>query len=228
MTLTIYGIKEWGLALIATLLIEAGAGYLILNNKFTTAAWIVGAIVLVVFFAFAAFFRNPRRQIPSNPLLLVSPADGTIKDIEVVEDFDLAPFTGKALRVGIFLSVFNVHVNRAPAEMTVETVHYREGEYLDARDNEATKRNEAMTIAGTAVMGDTKFPLAVRQISGAIARRIVCPVKAGKTIKRGAIYGMIKFGSRTEIYLPVDKFELNVKIGDKVNGGSSVIATMVE
>ena len=228
MTLNIYGIKEWGLALIATLLIEAGAGYLIWNNKFTTAAWIVGAIVLVVFFAFAAFFRNPRRQIPSNPLLLVSPADGTIKDIEVVEDFDLAPFTGKALRVGIFLSVFNVHVNRAPAAMTVETVHYREGEYLDARDSQATKRNEAMTIAGTAVIEDTKFPLAVRQISGAIARRIVCPVKAGQTIKRGAIYGMIKFGSRTEIYLPVDKFELNVKIGDKVNGGSSVIATMVD
>ena len=178
--------------------------------------------------AFAAFFRNPRRQIPSNPLLLVSPADGTIKDIEVVEDFDMAPFTGKALRVGIFLSVFNVHVNRAPAAMTVETVHYREGEYLDARDSQATKRNEAMTIAGTAVIEDTKFPLAVRQISGAIARRIVCPVKAGQTIKRGAIYGMIKFGSRTEIYLPVDKFELNVKIGDKVNGGSSVIATMVD
>jgi phosphatidylserine decarboxylase len=85
-----------------------------------------------------------------------------------------------------------------------------------------------MTIAGTATMGDSKFPLAVRQISGAIARRIVCPVKPGKTIKRGAIYGMIKFGSRTEIYLPVDKFELNVKIGDKVNGGSSVIATIVD
>ncbi len=228
MTLTIYGIKEWGLALIATLSIEAGATYLIYNNKYATCAWIVGGIVLVIFLAFAAFFRNPRRQIPSNPLLLVSPADGTIKDIEVVEDFDMAPFTGKALRVGIFLSVFNVHVNRAPAAMTVETVHYREGEYLDARDSQATKRNEAMTIAGTATMGDTKFPLAVRQISGAIARRIVCPVKAGQTIKRGAIYGMIKFGSRTEIYLPVDKFELNVKIGDKVNGGSSVIATMVD
>jgi phosphatidylserine decarboxylase len=85
-----------------------------------------------------------------------------------------------------------------------------------------------MTISGTAVSGEQTFPVAVRQISGAIARRIVCPVKAGKHLRKGEIYGMIKFGSRTELYLPVGRTELNVKVGDKVKGGSSILATLTE
>jgi phosphatidylserine decarboxylase len=183
---------------------------------------------VVLFLAVAAFFRNPCRRIPANPLLIISPADGTIKDIVEVDDFNLPPFNGPAVRIGIFLSVFNVHVNRAPAEMTVEKVSYREGEYLDARDEGAVQRNEAMTISGTAVADDKTFPVAVRQISGAIARRIVCPVKPGEKLKKGEIYGMIKFGSRTELYLPVGRAEINVKVGDKVSGGSSVLATLTE
>ncbi|MBR2910566.1 MAG: phosphatidylserine decarboxylase family protein, partial [Lentisphaeria bacterium] len=178
--------------------------------------------------AVAAFFRSPCRRIPANPLLIVSPADGTVKDIVEVEDFNLPPFNGPAVRIGIFLSVLNVHVNRAPAEMTVENVSYREGEYLDARDEGAVQRNEAMTISGTAVADDKTFPVAIRQISGAIARRIVCPVKAGAKLEKGEIYGMIKFGSRTELYLPVGRAEINVKVGDKVSGGSSVLATLTE
>ena len=228
MTLTIYGIREWGSALLAALLIGGGCWWLIERTRFPMCGWIVGGIALALFLAVAFFFRNPARRIPKNPLLVVSPADGTVRDIEIVEDFRQAPFTGKALRIGIFLSVLDVHVNRAPAQMTVSEIHYRAGKYLDARDKNAGKENEAMTISGLGSIDGSEFPLAVRQISGAIARRIVCPVKTGRVLKRGEIYGMIKFGSRTEIYLPAEGFSVNVKVGDKVHGGESVIATMTD
>ena len=228
MTLTHYGIREWGSAFIVMLLLLAGSWYLYFKTGYPRTAIGIAAFAVVLFLCVAAFFRSPSRRIPGNPLLIISPADGTIKDIVEVEDFNLPPFNGPAVRIGIFLSVFNVHVNRAPAEMTVENISYREGEYLDARDEGAVQRNEAMTISGTAIADDKTFPVAVRQISGAIARRIVCPVKPGKKLKKGEIYGMIKFGSRTELYLPVGRAEINVKVGDKVSGGSSVLATLTE
>ena len=228
MTLTVYGIREWGCALLALLLIGCGCWWLIEKAGYPTCGWSIAAVAALLFLAVAFFFRNPVRRIPKNPLLVVSPADGTVRDIEVVDDFHQTPFSGKALRIGIFLSVLNVHVNRAPAQMTVAEVRYRAGKYLDARDRDAGKENESMTISGTARIEETEFPLAVRQISGAIARRIVCPVKTGRVLRRGEIYGMIKFGSRTEIYLPAEGFSVNVKIGDSVRGGESVIATLTD
>lgn len=227
MTLTRYGLREWGTAGLITLVILIGCWYLIRHGH-PGWGWSVAAVVVVLFLAFAAFFRNPSRTIPANPAVLVGPADGVVRDIEVVEDFNFPPFDGKACRIGIFLSVLNVHVNRAPAELEVESKFYREGEYLDARNSECAKRNEAMTIAGTATAGGKRFPLAVRQISGAIARRIVCPVDPGRKLRKGEVYGMIKFGSRTELYLPVDGFEINVKVGDRVYGGETVMATVKE
>ena len=225
MTLTVYGIREWGTALAATVVILTGCWWLI-GRGYALAGWIIAAVAVVVFLAFAAFFRNPHRRIPADPTLLVSPADGVVRDIGVVEDFNLPPFRGRAMRIGIFLSVLNVHVNRSPAALTVDNVNYRRGEYLDARHSEASKRNEAMTISGMARCGDREFPLAVRQISGAIARRIVCPVKPGRELRRGEVYGMIKFGSRTELYLPVEGISVSVRVGDRVRGGESVLATV--
>ncbi len=227
MTLTKYGIREWGFYGVLAVLLLAGCVFLG-SRGYTALAWGVGVFVAVVYLALAAFFRNPDRRIPEDPRVLVSPADGVVRDIEVVEDFNFVPFTGKALRVGVFLSVFDVHVNRASAAMRVESKFYREGEFLDARHAECAKRNEAMTIAGTATAAGRNFPMAIRQISGAIARRIVCPVEPGCSLERGEIYGMIKFGSRTELYLPVEGFELNVKVGDRVHGGSTIMATMKE
>ncbi|WP_294436627.1 phosphatidylserine decarboxylase [uncultured Victivallis sp.] len=227
MTLTRYGLREWGTAGLITLVILIGCWYLIRHGH-PGWGWSVAAVVVVLFLAFAAFFRNPSRTIPADPAVLVGPADGVVRDIEVVEDFNFPPFDGKARRIGIFLSVLNVHVNRAPAELEVESKFYREGEYLDARNSECAKRNEAMTIAGTATAGGKRFPLAVRQISGAIARRIVCPVDPGRKLRKGEVYGMIKFGSRTELYLPVDGFEINVKVGDRVYGGETIMATVKE
>ena len=227
MTLTRYGLREWGTAGVITLVVLAGCWYLIRHGH-PEWGWSVAGVVVVVFLAFAAFFRNPSRTIPADPAVLVGPADGVVRDIEVVEDFNFPPFNGQARRIGIFLSVLNVHVNRAPAELEVESKYYREGEYLDARNSECAKRNEAMTIAGTATAGGKRFPMAVRQISGAIARRIVCPVDPGRKLRKGEVYGMIKFGSRTELYLPVDGFEINVKVGDRVYGGETVMATVKE
>lgn len=227
MTLTRYGLREWGTAGLITLVILIGCWYLIRHGH-PEWGWLVAGVVVVLFLAFAAFFRNPSRTIPADPAVLVGPADGVVRDIEVVEDFNFPPFEGKARRIGIFLSVLNVHVNRAPAELEVESKFYREGEYLDARNSECAKRNEAMTIAGIATAGGKRFPLAVRQISGAIARRIVCPVDPGRKLRKGEVYGMIKFGSRTELYLPVDGFEINVKVGDRVYGGETVMATVKE
>ena len=227
MTLTRYGFREWGSALLVTLAVLAGCVWLFRAGY---PGWGVGIgiAVLVLFFPFAAFFRNPRRCIPADPQLLVSPADGVVRDIGEVDDFKFAPFDGRALRIGIFLSVLNVHVNRASADLEVESKFYRKGEFLDARHPECAVRNEAMTIAGTASAGEKRFPMAIRQISGKIARRIVCPVEPGRKLKRGELYGMIKFGSRTELYLPVEGFDLKVKVGDKVHAGTTVLAVAAE
>jgi len=226
MTLTRYGFREWGSALAAAIVLWCGC-VVLWRYGCPRAAVIAAAVVLVLFLAFAAFFRNPSRKLPEDETLLASPADGTVRDIEIVHDFDLPPFHGDALRIGIFLSVLNVHVNRTPAELAVVNVNYRPGKYLDARDPKCGQENEAMTISGNAIIGKTSFPMAIRQISGAIARRIVCPVNPGRLLRRGEVYGMIKFGSRTELYLPATGFEVKVKVGDKVKGGQTVIAAML-
>lgn len=226
MTLTRYGIREWGSALAAAMILWSGC-FVLFKYGYTKTSLITAAVVLVLFLVFAAFFRNPIRKLPADEKLLVSPADGTVRDIEVVHDFDLPPFNGDALRIGIFLSVLNVHVNRTPAKLAVVNVNYRPGKYLDARDPKCGQENEAMTISGEATVENTTFPMAIRQISGAIARRIVCPVYPGRQLKRGEVYGMIKFGSRTELYLPATGFEVKVKVGDKVKGGQSVVAVMI-
>ncbi len=222
MTLTRYGIREWGTGAVAALVL-AGIAVWLICGVCPAAGWILLTLTLLVYFCVAAFFRNPVRRITDADDVILSSADGVVRDIETV-DFDQSPFDGKALRIGVFLSVFNVHVNRAPARMTVSDAVYRPGRFLDARDVNCIKENEAMTISGEGDCGGFRFPLAVRQISGAIARRIVCPVEPGRELAKGELYGMIKFGSRTEVYLPGDGFEIMVKPGDKVRGGISILA----
>jgi phosphatidylserine decarboxylase len=131
MTLTRYGIREWGGGGLIAIVLLAGCGFLYRIH------WALGvfpaALVVLVYFAIACFFRSPRRTLPENEDFILSPADGVVRDITVVEDLDQLPFEGKALRIGIFLSVFNVHVNRAPVKMQVVSKLYRPGKYLDAR-----------------------------------------------------------------------------------------------
>jgi phosphatidylserine decarboxylase len=171
------------------------------------------------------FFRNPSRRAPAGPGLLVSPADGKVTDIESVQEEEF--LGGPAIRVGIFLSLFDVHVNRAPASGRVEWTRYQKGAFHDARTDAARRENESNAI-GLVLKDDGSPPGArvlVRQISGAIARRIVCPLEPGDEVARGGLIGMIKYGSRTEIYIPEGAgVEVGVRVGDKVKGGTSVIA----
>lgn len=177
------------------------------------------------------FFRNPARRIPTEAGVLVSPADGTVREVEIVEEGEY--IGGPALRVGIFLSIFSVHVNRAPCAGVVEYLCYRPGAFHDARDPRCPVENESQTIGLRAVSGSGEpgegDRLLVRQVSGAIARRILCPLVVGHRVARGGLVGMIKYGSRTELYAPLPRgresgvWEAAVKPGDRVRGGVTVL-----
>jgi len=177
----------------------------------------VEAVLLAVLVWSLSFFRDPRREIPKDDSLLLAPADGTIRDIEIVDDADF--IGGPALRIGIFLSVFNVHINRSPCDAKIEKITYHRGKFLNAMNPQAGKLNESNDLA----MMRTKHPknrLLVRQVSGAIAQRIVCAARVGQQLTGGEQFGMIKFGSRTELYVPASEYmECVVRIGDKVKAG---------
>jgi phosphatidylserine decarboxylase len=185
-------------------------------------SWIYLALVvfLPLWLFVISFFRDPTRVIPTDPAALVSPADGKVTHIDEVDAPDFPG--GRAFRISIFLSVFNVHVNRSPRRSRVTRVRYFPGEFLDARNSQCAVRNEQLWVD----MQDetTGMPLVVKQISGAIARRIVCWLKPGDVLQSGERFGMIKFGSRTEVLLPTGtKHEVLIKVGDMVSGGSTVL-----
>ena len=157
------------------------------------------------------FFRDPARTIPADPETLVSPADGRVTDVVVHAD-------GGA-RISIFLSIFNVHVNRAPVAGEVIEVTRLPGLFLDARNPEASTRNVQSSVTVRTPRGDVRFV----QITGLIARRIVCHLTPGAIVERGERYGLIRFGSRVDLFLP-PAAEPAVRVGDRVRGGSDVIA----
>jgi len=172
----------------------------------------------------AWFFRDPERTIPDGAGLLVSPADGHVADIETVDEPTF--LRGKAIRVGIFLSPLDVHVNRSPARGVVRHREYRAGKFLAAYDRRAVEENEscALGIECEAPAGKPPLRVLVRQVVGVAARRIVCPAEPGLALGRGERFGMIKFGSRTELWVPADAgFLCRVKVGEFVRGGSSVL-----
>jgi len=168
------------------------------------------------------FFRDPQRYCPSDTNLLLAPADGRVTDIEQVPagSFIESP----ALRIGIFLSIFNVHINRAPCNVRIETISYKKGRYINAMNPESGRVNESNEL-GLVRTDGPRDRLIVRQISGAIARRIVCGTAVGKELARGEKFGMIKFGSRTELYVPLgQELKCLVRIGDKVKAGLTPLA----
>ena len=176
----------------------------------------VGIVLFLVFLWMLSFFRDPERTINNDETVLLSPADGTITDIAVVDDSVL----GKgALRIGMFLSIFNVHINRVPCSVRIEKISYKKGQFKNAFSAEAGKINESNDILMIR-LAEPEDRLLVRQISGAIARHIVCEAAEGAEYKQGEQFGMIKFGSRTELYLAAgSSYEAVVKIGDKVRAG---------
>lgn len=163
------------------------------------------------------FFRDPPRRITNDPDVIVSPADGKVDAIENLESCPY--FDGPCTCVSIFLNVFNVHVNRMPDDATVTKIEYREGEFRNALDPESRQVNESNTL----FLDTPHGPMVVKQISGAVARRIVCVTDVGKQLTKGEKFGMIKFGSRTELYFPQGA-EVLVNTGENVHGGSSDIA----
>ena len=180
--------------------------------------WLIVLCAMLVLFC-VNFFRDPDREIPAGDDVVVAAADGHVADIVEIEEDEV--LHAKCRRVGIFLSVFDVHVNKAPIAGKITYTQHHPGQYLDARNPECSRLNEALTWA---IAGE-RATLVVRQITGAIARRIVPWSKIGDSIEKGFRFGMIRFGSRTEVYLPLDA-EVLVKIGDKVLGGSTVIAKL--
>ena len=182
--------------------------------------WAIIAIELVlaaVLILTLTFFRDPERSCPSDSNLLLAPADGRITEIETVEQTSFTE--GPALRIGIFLSIFNTHINRAPCNVKVQKITYKKGKYLNAMNPKSGRLNESNTL--DLIRTDSpNDKLIVRQISGAIARRIVCAASEGQQLAGGERFGMIKFGSRTELYVPVrENAKCVAKTGDKVKAG---------
>ncbi len=168
------------------------------------------------------FFRDPPRRVPGGPGLVVAPADGKVVEIVPVEHDEFVG--GPAVRIGIFLSIFNVHVNRAPLACRVIRLEYEPGRFLNALDPSSALENENMRIG----VEEDHAPyrrLVVRQIAGAIARRIVCDLRPGERVDRGQKIGMIKFGSRTELLLPrCDGLVVEARLGQRLRGGRDVVA----
>ncbi len=189
--------------------VAAGIFYL------TSSPWLVAIPVLLAMF-FLWFFRDPTREIPSGRGMIVSPGDGVVTEADWVETK-----SGSKLRLSIFLNVFNVHVNRSPVTGTVTLCEHRKGKFLNAMNKDSAMLNEQTLITIDA----GEYEVSFKQIAGLLARRIVCNLKVGDRVERGERMGLIKFGSRVDVLMPADA-ELKVSKGDKVAGGSTVLAVL--
>ena len=219
-------ITPWGLPQVVIFPLIPAAAMTILFVYCRQYFWIVAAeaVLFLVMFWMLSFFRNPPRKIVEDESILYSPADGKVTDISPVEDEEL----GSLLRIGIFLSIFNVHLNRVPCSVTIDRITYKQGLFKDARDPDSSRVNESNTLL-LKRLEEPKDPLLVRQISGAIARNIVCKVKENDELKQGDLFGMIKFGSRTELYFPVTdrNYKLEIEIGDNVHAGTTPLVRYI-
>jgi phosphatidylserine decarboxylase len=183
----------------------------------THVTWLIAPpLVLALFFLW--FFRDPNRSVPQDEGLVVSPADGVVTEAEWMETTQ-----GSRLRVSIFLSVFDVHVNRVPISGTVKIVDYREGGFMNAMNPDSVLNNEQTMV----VIEGAGYDVAFKQIAGLLARRIVCNLKVGDKVVRGQRMGMIKFGSRCDVLIPAEA-RLKVHVGSRVKGGATVLASLAD
>jgi phosphatidylserine decarboxylase len=189
---------------------------ILLTRIFSNAGtYLLAVIAASIFVVFLVFFRDPERTPPEDPALLVSPADGRVVMIKNVDDTQV----GEATRVSIFLSLFDVHVNRSPLKAKVIATEHHDGKFNHAASADASEVNERNAI----LLESGSKRIVVRQIAGLVARRIVCWMKPGDTLERGERLGLIKFGSRVDIILPRGT-QVLVKVGDVVRGGKTAIA----
>ncbi len=184
-----------------------------------TGPLFVVVVLLILFVNY--FFRDPERAVPADANLIVSAADGLVVGVEEMDEPDF--HLGRMIRIAVFLSVFDVHINRSPVAGVVKSTVYKAGQFLDVRHPDSSTRNECRSWWLETARG----PMAVRQIAGLVARRIVPWSKEGATLQRGERLGMIRFGSRTEVFLPLGCTVL-VKPGDRVAGAATPIARWPE
>jgi len=182
--------------------------------------WPLVALPVAACILLISFFRDPVRPCGGLSHELLSPADGVVMDVDEVAA--PAPLEGRAVRIAVFMSIFNVHVNRSPTAATVRHVSHSDGKFHDARNELSATENEHNMIGLEAAGGRR---ILVNQIAGAVARRIVCPLEIGDTLARGERVGMVKFGSRVELFVPLeDRPTVRVKVGDRVKAGRDVVA----
>jgi phosphatidylserine decarboxylase len=184
----------------------------------TPVSCVAGTLLVCLGLFVFSFFRNPDRAVPTDPGLVVSPADGRVV---IVKNEENRGRPGK--RISIFLAVWNVHVNRAPAAGVIVQLDYKPGKFMAAWAERASLENEQNVFRMQSEAGNIEF----KQIAGYIARRVVAWKKAGDTVARGERVGLVRFGSRVDLWLP-DNAELLVKVGETVHGGSSVVARIAE
>ena len=194
-------------------------GVITLIAFFAGFTWIAAPFLLLTLFV-TWFFRNPERAAPENPLLLISPADGKVIGIEEVPSVEHPDRT--ILKISIFMNIFNVHVNRIPLSGEVCSVRYKPGKFLSANLDKASALNERNTVL---IRTEDGREIRVVQIAGLIARRIVCWLKEGMKVTKGERFGLIRFGSRVELFIPLGTM-LRVKKGDKVRAGETPIGEL--
>ena len=216
-SLTRYGLPQ---VVIFPLIVVAAIVLLFVIFKNSLVLIPLQVFLFIVLVWMLSFFRDPLRTIVPDEKLLYSPADGTITDISRIDDSALGV---PALRIGMFLSIYNVHINRVPCSVRIEKITYHKGQFKNAKSPNSSRVNESNDILMTRLNAPEDV-LLVRQVSGAVARHIVCEAREKAEFAQGEPFGMIKFGSRTELYLPAgndDKYEVTVKIGEKVRAGLS-------
>ena len=202
----------------------ASAGYgLIIGAAFATVVLALlglatlSLIALAITFCICGFFRDPERIIPAKEGIVVSPADGKVILTDIVDNSPF--FSGQTLKISIFMSVFNVHVNRIPYDGQVKQIDYYPGKFFSANLDKASLQNEHNAVF---VEMDNAKRMCVVQVAGLIARRIICKIQPGDHVIRGQRFGLICFGSRLDVYLPTD-IKLRVAVGDKVKAGASIL-----
>lgn len=185
-----------------------------------TGGWVWAIVPALLAAFFLWFFRDPHRTIPTGKGLIVSPGDGLVTETAVIS----TP-SGPRQRISIFLSVFDVHVNRAPIGGLLSSVRYQKGKYLNAMNPDSAERNEQNVVTVRGQEADQGIEVTFKQIAGLLARRIVFRFREGQTVARGQRVGLIKFGSRVDVVVPAEAI-LRVKVGERVKGGESVLAAM--
>ena len=208
-----------GLVFIAIAALIAAVAYAVAINRRSWALWLVAFSLTILALWVSYFFRDPERTGPRGEQLVIAPADGKVV---LISDVDEPAFMGgRARRVSIFMNVFNVHVNRYPVTGTIRYVHYNPGKFLNAAVEKSSLENEQMSVGIESPRGR----ILVRQIAGLIARRIVTYSKQGERVEQGQRMGIIRFGSRVDVFLPLD-VQLRVKVGDMTLAGSTPIAEL--